>query len=208
MGRAACTRWRARATTAPAALGRVVAGHRLPQTVAGLLAGQGIDDEGAALHGSPIAIWDQQLEDAQVGDPPGHNQLGDRQPTLEQPFAGIPMETPPRLACRAGHHSARWHPPAADPWAAKRPTVARHGVVEELAALTRRAGLILPAGPEATGLVQPRQKAFGALAFQMAVVRLADQGPPDCDHCVWLEPPASGVGGLKDRVGCAALCNF
>ncbi len=125
---------------------------------------------------APIAIWDQQLVDAQVGDPPGHNQLGDRQPTLEQPFAGIPMETPPRLACRAGHHSARWHPLAAHPWASKWLTGARYGVVDELAALTRRAGLILAPGPEAPCLAQPRQKAFGSLAFQIAFVRFADHG--------------------------------
>jgi hypothetical protein len=125
---------------------------------------------------APIAIWDQQLEDAQVGDPPGHNQLGDRQPPLEQPFAGIPMETPPRLACRAGHHSARWQPPAAEPWVAKRPTVARHGVEDELAELTRRAGLILAPGPEAPIPAQLRQKAFGALAFQIAVVFLGNKG--------------------------------
>jgi hypothetical protein len=91
-------------------------------------------------------------------------------------LTGIQMETPPHLACRAGLQSARWHPPAAHPWAEKWSTGARHGLEDEFAKLTRRAGLILPASPESTGLAQPRQNAFVSLAFQIAVVHLADQG--------------------------------
>jgi hypothetical protein len=80
--------------------------------------------------------------------------------------------------------------------------VAHHGVVEELAALTRRAGLTLAPGPAPPRLAQPRQRVIWSLAFQIAVVRLADQGPglrPLCrarGYCLrrwWPE----GSGGIR-----------